>query len=379
MTPGRSIRRRLGRALVRRAAVAVLLAAGLAAAWPSVADAGGPFNVVAPSISGVPIEGRTLVGDRGEWVGKIVAFTRNWQRLESGLWSDISRAYNPTYTLSAADVGHRVRLRITAVGIGSATTAVSAPTLSIRRFGVLIPTEPVPTHTPTPTTTPTPTPTPTATPAPTATVSPAPTVAPPVSLPGPLTPPLIGFPQAAFRGGLPAVTVRWGGRPAISGTVVRPDGRPVPGARLWVTSRLEMSGAAPETLGWVRTNVRGRFLYLPPTGPSRAVTFAFADSAAVRTASVAIRVVPRITLRFTRAGSISGRVAGAPPGARPVVELQSPVGPKWHTFSTTRLSALDGTFAARPRTAARRVRALIRAGASWPFETGTSTAVRRGR
>ncbi len=372
MTRGRSMRRRLCQAVI-----AVGLAAGPTAAWPSAATAGGPFNVVAPSISGVPIEGRTLVGERGEWLGKIIAFSRNWQRLESGLWSDIPRAYNPTYTLSAADVGHRVRLRVLAVGIGSTTTAVSQPTINIRRLGVLIPTEPVPTYTPTPTPTATATPTPTATPAPT--VSPAPTVVPPVSLPGPLAPPLIAFPQAAFRGGLPAVTVRWGGRPAISGSVVRPDGRPVPGARLWVTSRLEMLGAAPETLGWVRANLRGRFHYTPPAGPSRAVTFAFADSAAVRTASVAIRVVPRITLRFTRAGSISGRVAGAPPGARPVVELQSPVGPKWQTFSTTRLSALDGTFAARPRTSARRVRALIRAGASWPFETGTSAAVRRGR
>jgi len=372
-----------GRSTRRRAVVAVLLAAGLAAAWPSAAAAGGPFNLVAPSISGVPIEGRTLSGDRGEWVGKILAFSRSWQRQESGLWSDIPRAYNPTYTLSAADVGHRVRLRVLAVGIGSTATAVSEPTLNIRRLGVLIPTEPVPTHTPTPTPTATATPTPTATPAPTvtptATASPVPTVVPPVSLPGPLAMPLIAFPQAAFRGGLPAITVRWGGRPAISGSVVRPDGRPVPGARLWVTSRLEMLGAAPETLGWVRANLRGRFLYTPPAGPSRAVTFAFADSAAVRTASVAIRVVPRITLRVTRAGSISGRVAGAPPGTRPVVELQSPVGPTWHTFSTTRLSALDGTFAARPRTAARRVRALIRAGASWPFETGTSAAVRRGR
>jgi hypothetical protein len=364
------------RLMARVAALAVLLAVALAAAWPGHAVAGGPFNVVAPSISGVPIEGRTLVGDRGEWLGKIVAFSRSWQRLHAGVWSDIPRAYNPTYTLSAADVGHRVRLHILAVGIGSSSTAVSQPTLTVRRLGVLIPTEPVPTRTPAPT--PTATPTATATPAPTATVSPAPTVAPPVSLPAPPSP-LIAFPQAAFRGGLPAVTVRWGARPAISGAVVRTDGGPVPGAQLWVTSRLAMDAAAPETLGWARTNARGRFLFMPPTGPSRTVTFAFADSVAVRTASVAIRVVPRITLRFTRAGSITGRVPGAPPGARPVVEFQTPVGPRWHTFATTRLSPLDGTFAARPRTAARRVRVLIRAQPSWPFETGTSAAVSRGR
>ena len=394
MTPSRLLRRRLqpasriaappARLAPRRfvprrpqpaprvAALAVLLAVGLAAAWPAAAVAGGPFNVVAPSISGVPIEGRTLVGDRGEWLGKIVAFSRSWQRLDAGVWSDIPRAYNPTYTLSAADVGHRVRLRILAVGIGSSSTAVSAPTLTIRRLGVLIPTEPVPTRTPAPT--PAPTVTVTATPTPAATVSPAP----PVSLPAPPSP-LIAFLQAAFRGGLPAVTVRWGARPAIFGAVVRPDGRPVPGAQLRVTSRLAMDGAAPETLDWASTNARGRFLYAPPSGPSRAITFAFADAVAIRTASVAIRVVPRITLRFTRAGSISGRVAGAPPGTRPVVEFQSPVGPRWYTFGTTRLAPLDGTFAARPRTPARRGRVLIRAQPSWPFETGTSAAVSRGR
>ena len=123
----------------------------------------------------------------------------------------------------------------------------------------------------------------------------------------------------------------------------------MPGAQLWVSSRLEMLGAGPVTLGWVRTNAHGRFVYTPPAGASRAVSFTFADSAAVRTASVAIRVVPRIALRFSRAGVIAGRVAGAPPVPRPIVELQSRVGPMWHTFSTTRLSPLDGTFAARPR------------------------------
>ena len=102
------------------------------------------------------------------------------------------------------------------------------------------------------------------------------------------------------------------------------------------------SAPARSTLGWVTTNARGRFLYTPPAGPSRAVTFAFADSVAVRTASVAIRVVPRITLRFTRAGVDQRPRRGRAARARP-------------SSSSSRRSARCGTRS-RPRgsSAARR-------------------------
>ncbi len=346
MTPGLARRRR---------SLAPLAVAVLAALAPS-ASAAAPVNVTPPRVAGSAIEGERLRGDEGIWSGTVLRLSRRWQRDEGG-WVDVGEG--GAYDLGAADVGHRLRLKVSALGLGVTVSAVSAPTAIIEPRVVI-----------------TPTPTPTPTPAPTETATPAPVLAPPAALPAPE---LIAFPQAAFPGGLPAITVRWGERPAITGELVRPDGRPVADARLWVTSRLEMRGAVPMTLGWVTTNALGRFAYTPPPGASRALTFAFADSAALRTSQVTIRVRPRITLRFTRGGLIAGRVAGAPFGSQPRAELQSRVGPMWRTFATTRLSAIDGTFAARPRTTRRRVRVLIRAAPSWPFETGTSAAVTRGR
>jgi hypothetical protein len=247
----------------------------------------------------------------------------------------------------ADDAGHRLRLRVRASNAEGSTEAFSEPTARL----------------PSPATA---TPTPTATPVSTPVIAAA---APTSPGPAAVAPARRGALTAAFAAtGRAAVTLRWGERRKVTGTLVDADGRPLAGERITITSRLRVDGAVALPLGHVSTDGAGRFAFLPPAGASRALTFAHGASAA--TASV--HVVPRITLRVTRSGRIEGRVSGAPPGLTKRVQLQALRGRTWRTFATTRLRPTGGTFAHRPRTLPRKLRARIVAEPGWPFVTGTS-------
>ena len=320
--------------------------------YPPPPDGSPVRNLSPPAVYGPAVEGGVLASHDGVWSGRVLRMTRRWQRFENGCWVDIAGATASTYVPTAWDIGRRLRLRVSATGFtGTAVEARSEPTAAVTS-------QYVPAPTPTPTPTATPTPTPTATP----------------SAPAPLAElPLIAFPTATVAGtGLATATLQWGERPEITGRLARPGGRPVPRAGLTVTSRLDMPGAAPVRLGQVRTDTRGAFRYTPPTGPSRTITFGFTDAAALRTASVILRVIPRISLRVSARVSITGRVTGAPAGVRKLVELQASNGRSWHTFATTRTAAAGGTFTHRARLPGRPIRALVRAEPGWPFLTGTS-------
>ena len=68
------------------------------------------------------------------------------------------------------------------------------------------------------------------------------------------------------------ITVRWGERRRVSGTLLRPDGRPVAGARLAVTSRVRALDAEPRRRsGTSPPTARGRFSYVLGSGVSRVV------------------------------------------------------------------------------------------------------------
>jgi hypothetical protein len=171
--------------------------------------------------------------------------------------------------------------------------------------------------------------------------------------------------------GAAALTVRWGSSRRVAGTLRDLEGRPIAGARVDVTSRARVVAAAPVPLRPATTDASGRFGYTLAAGVSRAVTFHYGSAAA----TVTIRVIPHVTLRAARSGgavNLAGRVVGAPPGLRKVVELQIRRGRAWRTFATTRLAAVGGTFRYRHRTAARRFRAVVRAEPGWPFLTAAS-------
>lgn len=68
-------------------------------------------NTVATSISGTPVENRTLTRIAGSWVGTgPIVLTYQWYRGAS----PISGATSPSYTLVTADVGNTIKVRETA-------------------------------------------------------------------------------------------------------------------------------------------------------------------------------------------------------------------------------------------------------------------------
>ena len=100
--------------------------------------AGAPRATDRPIVSGTPEQGEVLTTDDGSWTGNPTSFAYQWQRCEADnivSCANIPSATSKTYTLSAIDVGYRVRSRVTAKnasGSGVAnppTTAVIRPTV----------------------------------------------------------------------------------------------------------------------------------------------------------------------------------------------------------------------------------------------------------
>jgi hypothetical protein len=106
----------------------MLVMAGVLA---SSAAAAAPQNTAPPTISGQAREGSTLTAENGTWSNTPTSFTYQWQRCntDSTGCANIAGATRQTYTLTAADVDHRVRVVVTATnadGSASANSATSA-------------------------------------------------------------------------------------------------------------------------------------------------------------------------------------------------------------------------------------------------------------
>jgi len=77
-----------------------------------------PVNVTPPTISGIYQNGQTLTGSPGTWdANGVLTFAYQWLRCDQlgGNCQVISGAQNTTYTINSSDIGHRLRLRVTAI------------------------------------------------------------------------------------------------------------------------------------------------------------------------------------------------------------------------------------------------------------------------
>ncbi len=89
-----------------------------------------PKNTALPTISGPAIEGQSLSAGTGTWTGSPTSYTYQWQDCNAAgeSCSSIAKATKSSYSLLAGDVGHTLRVVVTATNAGGSTPATSAQT-----------------------------------------------------------------------------------------------------------------------------------------------------------------------------------------------------------------------------------------------------------
>jgi hypothetical protein len=89
-----------------------------------------PTSVSAPVITGVATEGRRLVTTDGTWTGSPTSYTYQWDSCDASGKSctEISGATASSYVLKASDVGHAIKVIVTASNPGGSASQASAPT-----------------------------------------------------------------------------------------------------------------------------------------------------------------------------------------------------------------------------------------------------------
>jgi predicted actin-binding protein len=113
-------------------AVVAALAAGVTGIFAAVASAAAPVNTASPTISGTAKVGSTLTANDGTWSNSPTSFSYQWQRCASDGrgCGDITSATSKSYSPVTGDVGHALRVVVTATnadGHASATSGATDP------------------------------------------------------------------------------------------------------------------------------------------------------------------------------------------------------------------------------------------------------------
>jgi hypothetical protein len=125
------LRRMLTAATIAALAVAIGAVFGAAGAGQAASNAAPPKEASPPTISGTPQEGHTLTADHGNWNGtQPLTYSYQWQRCNStgGNCAGISGANARLYDVRSQDVGHTLRVRVTAKNTDGTASDTSAPT-----------------------------------------------------------------------------------------------------------------------------------------------------------------------------------------------------------------------------------------------------------
>ena len=110
--------------------VVAALAAAATGIFAAVASAAAPVNTAAPTISGTAKVGSTLSANDGTWSNSPTSFSYQWQRCASDGrgCGDITSATSKSYTPVTGDVGHTLRVVVTASNTDGKASATSAAT-----------------------------------------------------------------------------------------------------------------------------------------------------------------------------------------------------------------------------------------------------------
>jgi hypothetical protein len=99
-----------------------------------------PVNTGEPLISGSAVEGSTLTTSDGTWTGTSLDYDYQWVRCgaDGGLpdgsnCPTIAGATAASYTLTASDIGHRLRVQVTASNDTGSATATANPTAVVQQ------------------------------------------------------------------------------------------------------------------------------------------------------------------------------------------------------------------------------------------------------
>jgi hypothetical protein len=96
-----------------------------------------PKNKTAPTISGTGLVGQPLTATRGTWSGSPTSFRYQWAQCDTsgGACLAISGATGKSYRVRAGDVGHTLRVTVTARNASGGADASSAPTAIVPPSG----------------------------------------------------------------------------------------------------------------------------------------------------------------------------------------------------------------------------------------------------
>lgn len=112
------------------AALAVLLSVGVSAG----AGTGPPVNVTEPVINGIAKDEVTLKAARGTWTGAAtITYAYQWKRCDTSGASctNIASATKASYKVAHADVGHTLRVTVTATNGAGSSSATSNQTATV--------------------------------------------------------------------------------------------------------------------------------------------------------------------------------------------------------------------------------------------------------
>jgi hypothetical protein len=94
------------------------------------ATAAAPVNTSPPTIAGTAQVGQTLTAGNGTWSNAPTSFAYQWLRCNGGgnSCANVANATQQTYTLTGADAGSTMRVRVTATNADGSTAAQSEQT-----------------------------------------------------------------------------------------------------------------------------------------------------------------------------------------------------------------------------------------------------------